>query len=589
MHRTSNQPTYKKIPYILVVMGLLCTFVYTLFAQGNTAYASGAPPGGNIADVSVRAVDIAAPAVVRIITTLNSHLTVHFSATSDVTFPQTSGGSYPVQVSGTGTFISSQGDILTADHVINPPKNQDLNQSLFMEAAQDVASYMNQNGKGQVTADQVTQQLSGGQLRSTTTFDTPTSQAFLSTDYTGPLSATNFNSLPVQIYAKVDQIEKESTPDQKDLAIIHVPMTDTPAVQLGDSSNVQVQDTLTIIGFPGNGDVSQKPTDFLTASINKINVSSIKTTSNGAPLIQVGGTVEHGDSGGPALDSNGTVVGIVSFGLVSASAQTSALNGTSFLQASNSARDLVTSLKLDTTPGAFQKLWNQAFTDYAATTAGHWHKAATEFNQLASNYPQFKAVTPYQNYATTQARTEPQTATSPATTQATPAAKGSTQPSQSPSLLSLAGTIGVVVVILLLIVALFAVIIRPRKKSGKQPAGAAAPSTPKEARVPGNTQAPKPPLSQATPAMQATKVTPPPTTPAKNTPNTQKNTPIPNPRTPVPPVQPTQADRSLPNTPQSTLALKAWPCGHMNRPNARFCSICGEPAPTPPQSRKIGQ
>jgi hypothetical protein len=25
--------------------------------------------------------------------------------------------------------------------------------------------------------------------------------------------------------------------------------------------------------------------------------------------------------------------------------------------------------------------------------------------------------------------------------------------------------------------------------------------------------------------------------------------------------------------------LRPWPCGHMNRPNARFCSICGEPAP----------
>ncbi|HZR40061.1 MAG TPA: serine protease, partial [Ktedonobacteraceae bacterium] len=309
MYSPTNKHAYKK-PYILVVMGIVCAFVYAFFLKSGTAYAGGTPPGGNITDPGVRAVDIAAPAVVRIITTINGHLTVHFSSTSNITFPQSSSASYAVQVSGTGTFITSKGDILTADHVVNPPKDQTLNQYLFTLAAQDVADYMNQNGKGQVTKDQVLQQLSGGQLQSTTSFDTPSSEALLSTSYTGPLTAPDFNSLPTQIYAKVDQIEKESSPDQKDLAVVHVPMTDTPSVQLGDSSNVQVQDTLTIIGFPGNADVSQKPTDFLTSSINKINVSSIKTTSSGAPVIQVGGNVEHGDSGGPALDTNGTVVGI---------------------------------------------------------------------------------------------------------------------------------------------------------------------------------------------------------------------------------------------------------------------------------------
>src|SRR5205823_7501787 len=35
--------------------------------------------------------------------------------------------------------------------------------------------------------------------------------------------------------------------------------------------------------------------------------------------------------------------------------------------------------------------------------------------------------------------------------------------------------------------------------------------------------------------------------------------------------------------------LRPWPCGHMNRANARFCSICGEPAPTPPTSRRLEQ
>src|SRR2546430_4621290 len=143
----------------------------------------------------------------------------------------------------------------------------------------------------------------------------------------------------------------ESSINEKDVSIVHVSLNDMPSVQLGDSTNVQQQDELTIIGFPGNGDVSNKPTDLLTSSINKISVSSIKTTDSGAEVIQVGGNVEHGDSGGPALDNSGAVVGIVSFGLSSSDSP----GGTSFLQASDSARGLVQSLHLDTTPGAFQK------------------------------------------------------------------------------------------------------------------------------------------------------------------------------------------------------------------------------------------
>ena len=308
-------------------------------------------------DPVVRAVDIAEPAVVRIITTVNSTLIVHFSATKNVTFPQpgqgANGNVYGLQASGTGAFISAHGDILTADHVINPPQ-ADLTQFLDQTAAPDVATYINQNLKPTqpATADQVTQELTSGQLASDPQYSTPVSQVFLSTSYTGPLSATSFNNLPSQIYSTVDKIEQQSAVNQRDVAIIHVSnMDDMPSVQLGDSSNVQQQDELTIIGFPGNGDVNNAPNDFLTSSVNKILVSSIKTTDTGAPVIQVGGNVEHGDSGGPALDSGGAVVGIVSFGL----ATNGSTGGTSFLQASSSALQLVQAQNLNTTPGAFQK------------------------------------------------------------------------------------------------------------------------------------------------------------------------------------------------------------------------------------------
>ncbi len=542
---------------LLLVCGLACLFIIgTAQTTTTTAFAS-SKPGGNVADPVVRAVDIAEPAVVRIITTLGGHLSVKFSQTSSVTFPQGTGNSYPLQLSGSGTFISAHGDILTADHVVNPPHDQSLSQYLDDQAAKDVAAYINLNAKpgSQATMDQVDQELRSGQLASTPNYDPASSEVFLNTSYTGPLSAPDFSSLPFQIHAAVDRIEKESSFNEKDVAIIHVSLNDMPGVQLGDSTNVQQQDQLTIIGFPGNGDVSTRPTDLLTASVNTINVSSIKTTDAGAQVIQVGGNVEHGDSGGPALDSNGSVVGIVSFGLVSSNSP----GGTNFLQASNSARELVQALNLDTSPGAFQKAWSQAFNDYASNASGHWHKAQREFAQIAEIYPLFKGVTPYLTYSQQQARTEN---VSP---QPTPTANTSS----TNTIGAYALTIGGIVLLLLLLSLLFMAFFRRGKKSTTTSSGraGAASQEPRLAAIaqkganPAEVQQKQ--ASSLDDAMVAFGAPP----------RTQQ------------PVQPSSS--SIQTVVSGT--LRPWPCGHMNRSNARYCSICGEPAPPPPTSRRIEQ
>ena len=548
---------------VMLVIGFACLFIISTTVMASTTYASGRP-GGNVTDPVVRAVDIAEPAVVRIITTLGAHLTVHFSQ-GNVTFPQGTGNSYPVQLSGSGTFITAHGDILTADHVINPPHDPALNQFLDDLAAKDVAAYMNLNAKSgsQVSPNQVDQELKSGQIAASPTYDPATSEVFLNTTYTGPLTATDLANLPFQLHAAVDRIEKESSFNQRDVAIVHVNMNDMASVQLGDSGTVQQQDQLTIIGFPGNGDVSNLPTDLLTASVNTISVSSIKTTDTGAHVIQVGGNVEHGDSGGPALDSNGAVIGIVSFGLVSSDST----GGTSFLQASSSARELVQSLKLNTAPGAFQQVWSKAMTDYASNTSGHWHRAQQEFEQIAAKYPLFKGVTSYLTYTQEQAKTEKvSTTTSPAT-----------RPAPTNTFPLLAWIIGGIIVLILLLALFFMVFFRRRRKKKAANRANAGQVSQDQGIQPG-------PITQRGPnshpgvvagqqkqgAPQDDGMTAFGAAPATHTPQ---------------PVQ--QSSTSVQTVVSGT--LRPWPCGHMNRSNARFCSICGEPAPEPPTSRRFEQ
>jgi len=561
---------------------MVCLILLGLAGTALAAYADGGP-GGTVSDPVVRAVDIAKPAVVRIITNLSGQLTVHFSPTQSVIFPQNSNG-YPIGLSGSGTFITAQGDILTADHVINPP-HADLDQFLQQQAAQDVANYMNQTLKVNITQGQVTAELANGQLASDTQYSTPQSQVFLSTDFTGPLSVQDIQNVPANQVAPVDKIEKESAVNQEDVAIIHVSnMNDLAMVKLGNSLNVQQQDNLTILGFPGNGDIAgQTATDLLTLSVNKVLVSSMKTTNTGAPVIQVAGNVEHGDSGGPALDNQGNIVGVVSFGAA-------APGSTSFLQASSSAQTLVQSLRLDTTPGPFQKAWSQAFTDYASSTPGHWHKAQQEFQQIAAHYPQFKAITPYLDYTTTQARTEkaPQSTPQPSST-------GSISPGALTNNWAIIGG-GVVVLLALLLFGGVALNRRRRKRvpvtttparlsNVLPPVVQNRPVSPSQSTYGPQVNNGLTPFG-APPQRQPQSQVPPSSWPVQPPVQAMPGQSQAYPRQPVPTGPPTYPTNSptVPSNPSGTLV--PWPCGHMNRAVARYCSVCGEPAPPTPTVRR---
>lgn len=371
-------------------MGLasLTAALVLLVAGAPVARALPRPPGGNFANPVVRAVDIAAPAVVRVATIEDATISVQL-CTRAVTLPL-SGPPYEIGVTGSGAFISSDGDILTADHVVDVPDD-----AIVEFAAQDIAALLN-NASTVDPGCRTSAPVTAGDVASglvnfgfTTHRSNVHNFAWLSTSYTGPLSITALRDVPTFDATTV----VTSNFNQDDLAVIHVNMNDTPSVRLDDSSAVAVEDHLTVIGFPGNGDVNDNPTNFLTPSVNDVQVSAIKTGDNGTQLIQVGGNVEHGDSGGPVLDDAGHIVGVVSFG------GPDPRGLTTFLRTSNAALSLIQSQGVSLAPGPFQQAWARAFGDYTATYAGHWHTAAREMTQLASSYPQFQALTPYLNYA----------------------------------------------------------------------------------------------------------------------------------------------------------------------------------------------
>ncbi|HLZ22481.1 MAG TPA: serine protease [Ktedonobacterales bacterium] len=374
------------------------------FITTPTAGADARPPGGRLNDPAVRKVDMAEPAVVRIALTFNVRITLTLCG-QDVTLPN----SYPVGSIGSGAFISANGDILTADHVVSANGAEIVANP---DADRDIANLLNTNPACHLQSPIGASDVANGFLDAAgINYSTHVSDVqhpiWQGTPYSGQIDATSSQSI-LQALSHVSHLDgtvlAESSISENDLAIVHVDLTDTPSIKLDDSSQVAADDQLTIIGFPGNGDqyraVSDQTVDandLLTPSVNNVTVSSIKSNSNGAKLIQVGGNVEHGDSGGPALDASGNIVGVVSFGTSDGTAQT--VGNTSFLRSSDDVQPLITTASVNTAPGNFEKQWEQAFGDYAATTVGHWHRAARELDALANSYPGFKGIQPYRDYA----------------------------------------------------------------------------------------------------------------------------------------------------------------------------------------------
>src|SRR6185312_13514992 len=92
MQCTQKPPTNKRrfytSPRVLCILGFVFTYLVVLTAFAPSALAASlSAPGGNVADPVVRQVDIARPAVVRILTQIGGQLTVHFNATVSTTFP----------------------------------------------------------------------------------------------------------------------------------------------------------------------------------------------------------------------------------------------------------------------------------------------------------------------------------------------------------------------------------------------------------------------------------------------------------------------------------------------------------------------
>jgi S1-C subfamily serine protease len=183
------------------------------------------------------------------------------------------------------------------------------------------------------------------------------------------------------VTADILQYSDPLTENGKDVAILKAPGSNYPTVPLGNSDTVRLQDSVMVMGFPGvayswgDNPLVSAESNFESSATNG-HISAVRTGATGAPLLQSDVAITHGNSGGPAFNDQGQVIGIATAG--------ANVQGFNFLVPINTALEFVHQTGVQGEAGAFNDHWYQAL---AFFDAGQFRKSITEFDNVLQFMP----------------------------------------------------------------------------------------------------------------------------------------------------------------------------------------------------------
>ena len=167
----------------------------------------------------------------------------------------------------------------------------------------------------------------------------------------------------------------------RDCAIIKVTTQNAPTLPIGDSTKSQVEDRIVVIGYPGVADMKEllDEKSQLEASVTDGAISSLKKASTGEQILQISAPITHGNSGGPAIDQHGNVVGLATFG------NEGEVQGFNFLVASATLQHFIADGKIEPKQGDTNKAWQDGLDHY---WADEYTPAIASFEEVETLFPQ---------------------------------------------------------------------------------------------------------------------------------------------------------------------------------------------------------
>jgi rhodanese-related sulfurtransferase len=164
-----------------------------------------------------------------------------------------------------------------------------------------------------------------------------------------------------------------------------------PTATLGNSDRVQLGQPVHLLGFPGvvlYHDLLDKRSA-VEASVTSGRISSVKLDARGAPVIQTDAAASWGNSGGPAINEQGEVIGILTF-ISLTSDETQAIQGFNFLVPVNMVREFSRAAgAVLGAPSPFNAVWHEAVDKFGRED---WAGAQTKLDAAARLVPNLSDV-----------------------------------------------------------------------------------------------------------------------------------------------------------------------------------------------------
>jgi len=176
--------------------------------------------------------------------------------------------------------------------------------------------------------------------------------------------------------------------DSFDVAIIKFEGKNMPTVKLGDSSRVEVGQSLYVVGYPvaATFNMALSEESSVVPSVTSGIASAIKPMPGGWNVIQTDAPVSGGNSGGPVLNSKGEVIGVMTFSTIDLTTGQQ-IQGFNYMIPVNKVKEALNEIGVKPTRGSVDEHWEKAVNLYFEK---HYSAALQEFsvvNQLLPNHP----------------------------------------------------------------------------------------------------------------------------------------------------------------------------------------------------------
>lgn len=178
----------------------------------------------------------------------------------------------------------------------------------------------------------------------------------------------------------------------KDVAIIKIDRKDLPTISLGDDTAMRAGDRVYVIGYPQSESIQLllAPESQTETTLTSGLISARKTMAGGWDVLQTDTTINHGNSGGPAFNEKGEVIGIATFGAIDWSTGKE-ITGVNFLVPSSIIKQYLHEINVTPQQSRLTRLYNEGLTSFERK---HYSAALDKFreiNELNPGYPYVQA------------------------------------------------------------------------------------------------------------------------------------------------------------------------------------------------------